>query len=170
MSEEEKTLIFAKHYIKDNEGVFEFPKKELEILVNLIEKQNNRLEQLEKENIEKLKAIEELGRDFEIIQHEHDRLDKRNNELIEENKRLEKENESLVAQYEYQGAIMVNEYMPLETIKELFIPKSVIREKIEELENYIQENSDEQGYWGSKNPDEIYNKIDVLEELLGDEQ
>ena len=54
-------------------------------------------------------------------------------------------------------------------IEENYIPKSAIMEKIEELENYIQENSDEQGYWGSKNADEIYNKINILEELLGDE-
>lgn len=55
-------------------------------------------------------------------------------QILDMYSQLEKENESLVAQYEYQGAIMVNEYMPLETIKELFIPKSVIREKIEEYE------------------------------------
>lgn len=69
MSEEEKTLIFAKHYIKDNEGVFEFPKKELEILVNLIGKQNNRLEQLEEEN----KELKFRIRDNYISRGEYDK-------------------------------------------------------------------------------------------------
>lgn len=74
---------------------------------------------------------------------------------------LEKENESLVAQYEYQGAIMVNEYMPLETIKELFIPKSVIREKIEEL-RYKRDKTEITYYLDAQ--------IDMLKELLGGEK
>ena len=39
-------------------------------------------------------------------------------------------------------------------------------EMFKELENYIQENSDEQGYWGNINSDIIYGKIEILEELL----
>lgn len=77
-------------------------------------------------------------------------------------RQLEKENESKEKAY-------TDCYCDFKHYKQFeSIPKSVIREKIEELESYIQEMSDEQGYWGSKNPDEIYNKIDVLEELLGE--
>ena len=49
-----------------------------------------------------------------------------------------------------------------------YISKDKIREKIENLENYIQENSDEQGYWGSEHQEDIYAKIEILEELLGE--
>jgi DNA repair exonuclease SbcCD ATPase subunit len=47
-------------------------------------------------------------------------------------KELEKENESLVRQYEYQGALMVNEYFSKDQVFKLFVPKSLIKEKIEE--------------------------------------
>lgn len=46
------------------------------------------------------------------------------------------------------------------------IPKQKVKDKIEDLENYIQENSDEQGYWGDINTDIIYKEIDDLQELL----
>ena len=44
-SEEEKTIIFAKHFIKDNEGVFAMGKKETQILLNLITKQQKEIEE-----------------------------------------------------------------------------------------------------------------------------
>lgn len=50
--------------------------------------------------------------------------------------------------------------------KKHFVNKEKIENKIEELEDYIQENSDEQGYWGEKSQEEIYAKIEVLQELL----
>lgn len=43
-SEEEKTIIFAKHFIKDNEGVFAMGKKETQTLLNLITKQQKEIE------------------------------------------------------------------------------------------------------------------------------
>ena len=52
--------------------------------------------------------------------------------LINRNKELKKENESLVRQYEYQGALMVNEYFSKKQVFELFISKSKLKEKIEE--------------------------------------
>lgn len=55
--------------------------------------------------------------------------------LIKSYRELEKENENLVKQYEYQGALMVNEYFSKDQVFKLFIPKSKIKEKIEELEN-----------------------------------
>jgi hypothetical protein len=59
MSEEEKTIIFAEHFIKDNEGVFVMGKKETQILLNIIKKQQeeidtvlNYIEELEVNNYE----------------------------------------------------------------------------------------------------------------------
>lgn len=46
------------------------------------------------------------------------------------------------------------------------VSKYKIRKLIEKLENYIQDNSDEQGYWGSEHQEEIYAKIEVLHKLL----
>lgn len=72
-------------------------------------------------------------------------------------RQLEKENESLVAQYEWQGAKMVNEYILLEDIDKLFIPKSVIREKIEEIRK-------------THSPEDDYacSQIHILKKLLGE--
>lgn len=90
-------------------------------------------------------------------------IEKQNNRL----EQLEKENKNLD---KLAKTMMNNCTKALEdTVKHDYIPKSAIMEKVEELENYIQENSDEQGYWGSKSADEIYNKIDILKELLGEE-
>lgn len=52
-----------------------------------------------------------------------------------------------------------------EYIEKYYVKKDKIKEKIEKLEDYIQENSDEQGYWGSKHQEDIYAKIEILEEL-----
>lgn len=46
------------------------------------------------------------------------------------------------------------------------ISKDKVKDKIEYLEDYIEENSDEQGYWGNINPDVIYGQIEILEEIL----
>lgn len=46
------------------------------------------------------------------------------------------------------------------------ISKEKVKDKIEYLEDYIEENSDEQGYWGNINPDVIYGQIEILEEIL----
>lgn len=46
------------------------------------------------------------------------------------------------------------------------ISKEKVKYKIESLEDYIEENSDEQGYWGNINPDVIYGQIEILEEIL----
>ena len=61
---------------------------------------------------------------FEAIMKIADERD----ELRVRNKELEEENESLVRQYEYQGALMVNEYCSIKKVFELFIPKSKIKE------------------------------------------
>lgn len=46
------------------------------------------------------------------------------------------------------------------------IPKSKVKEKIEELKEKEQELSDEQGYWGSS---DLLAKIEVLQDILGEE-
>lgn len=45
------------------------------------------------------------------------------------------------------------------------ISKEKVKDKIEHLEDYIAENSDEQGYLGNINPDVIYGQIEILEEI-----
>ena len=54
-------------------------------------------------------------------------------------KELEEENESLVRQYEYQGALMVNEYFSKEQVFKHFIPISVIQNKINTYKKAIEE-------------------------------
>lgn len=49
--------------------------------------------------------------------------------------------------------------------RDCWLHKDKIREKIEELEDKIQENTDEQGYWGSS---DYETQIDILQELLED--
>lgn len=44
-----------------------------------------------------------------------------------------------------------------------YIPKSLVKEKIEELKEKEQELSDEQGYWGGS---DLLAKIEVLQDLL----
>ena len=46
MTEEEKVIIFAEHFIKDDEGVFAMGKKETQILLNLIEKQQSKIDKV----------------------------------------------------------------------------------------------------------------------------
>lgn len=53
-----------------------------------------------------------------------------------------------------------------QTIELNYIPKKTIKEKIEELKDKEQEFTDDQGYWGDSS---IQHKIEILEELLGDE-
>ena len=79
-------------------------------------------------------------------------------ELYNKEKEKNKELENKLNSFKYLGMV--------EMIDKYFIDKDKIREKIEELENYIQENSDEQGYWGRENQEEIYEKINILQELL----
>lgn len=85
-------------------------------------------------------------------------------ELITKNAELQLKNEELIT-YCKKCIIIdrLNEYV------ENSIPKQDIKDKIEELYSYIEENSDEQGYWGDKNPEELYMEIHFLEELLGGE-
>ena len=53
-----------------------------------------------------------------------------------------------------------------QTIELNYIPKKTIKDKIEELKDKEQEFTDDQGYWGDSS---IQHKIEILEELLGDE-
>ncbi len=47
------------------------------------------------------------------------------------------------------------------------IPKSKVKEKIEELREKEELLSDEQGYWGGS---DLLAQIDILQELLGDDE
>lgn len=53
--------------------------------------------------------------------------------------------------------------MTPKTVELNYIPKQVILDKIEELEELESELSDEEGYWGNS---EILYKLDILREIL----
>lgn len=76
--------------------------------------------------------IEAVGEEYEVLK-EKQALER----VVKGYRKLEEENESLVRQYEYQGALMVNEYFSKDQVYELFIPKSKVKEKIEELDRKI---------------------------------
>lgn len=95
--------------------------------------------------------------------------------VLNELERLQKENESLVKQYEWQGAILVNEYMPLKDIKQLFIPKQVVRNKIEEVNKEYKKYTEKWEKSGMNKEHPFYRyivrleaQIDILEELLNE--
>ena len=78
-----------------------------------------------------------------------EKLQKENEELKEINNELEAEKNEAIRRYNFET-----------------IPIKKVKDKIEYLEDYIEENSDEQGYWGNINPDVIYGQIEILEEIL----
>ena len=95
--------------------------------------------------------------------------------VLNELERLQKENKSLVKQYEWQGAILVNEYMPLKDIKQLFIPKQVVRNKIEEVNKEYKKYTEKWEKLGMNKEHPFYRyivrleaQIDILEELLNE--
>ena len=61
---------------------------------------------------------------------------------------------------------MENPVISREYVEKNYIHKDELRAKKQELEDYIQENSDEQGYWGRITQEEIYTQIDIIDELL----
>ena len=73
-----------------------------------------------------------------------EKLQKENEELKEINNELEAEKNEAIRRYNFET-----------------IPIKKVKDKIEYLEDYIEENSDEQGYWGNINPDVIYGKIEI---------
>lgn len=113
-------------------------KNSVNIVLNLIEKQNNKLEQLEKENI-RLK--------YQDIPYLEGTI-----------KGYKARIEELENQVEYDKTHI---FTP-QTIHLNFIPKSVIRDKIEELEKEVKD------YQCEKNKINLYQRK-ILEEILGDE-
>lgn len=73
--------------------------------------------------------------------------------------KLQKENEKL-------NKLHIQDNKHLDFIMKHSVPVQKIKDKIEYLKDYIEENSDEQGYWGNINPDVIYGQIEILEEIL----
>ena len=80
-------------------------------------------------------------------------------QIYQENKELQKENEKL-------NKLHIQDNKHLDFIMKHSVPVQKIKDKIEYLKDYIEENSDEQGYWGNINPDVIYGQIEILEEIL----
>lgn len=112
---------------------------------------------------EHIEAIEHILSDYKRVLKENEELkvelerQKDINTIINQ-KRIDKN-------YEKALEKSMSKFLKTNMAKD-FVPIQKIKDKIEELENYIQENSDEQGYWGNINPDIIYKEIDVLQELL----
>lgn len=75
-------------------------------------------------------------------------------------KQLEEENKNMREEY------LVNNPGMVKYLKDNYIFKSKVEEKIEELKGTEELLSDEQGYWGGS---DLLAKIDVLEDLLREE-
>lgn len=132
----------------------------------------------EKNNKEKINRADELINIQETILLNYKRVLKENEELKIKNNAIKRESEAYAehmirldnelnlekekSKYEWIRQNCLSQ----ELVNKLYIPKQKVKDKIEELENYIQENSDEQGYWGNINSDIIYGKIEILEESL----
>ena len=124
----------------------EYTEEEKEVLKIIIENKNRTLSiDLPEETRKILKIIINL-------------LEKQQNEIDEKDKQIKILDET------YSGAI--KESKKWFDIAKDSIPKEAIRKKIEELKDKEQEFTDEQGYWGDSS---IQHKIEILEELLGDE-
>ena len=107
-------------------------------------------------------AKEEYDRDTHILQNQLDLANADRIDLAQQNKELRKENKELKENYVCAQA---NANQVFDILKN-YIPKQKVEDKIEYLKDYIEENSDEQGYWGNINPDVIYEQIEILEEIL----
>ena len=85
--------------------------------------------------------------------------------------KLQKENEKLKNKLldTLEGQKVIEEETP-QYIKENYISKEKIEDKVRELERYIQENSDDEGYFGDINPSIIYAQTTMLEEILKEEK
>ena len=106
------------------------------------------------------KYIDVAQEDLRIFTNLIDKLQKENEELKDKNKTLEELLQgTLYEMYKYYRDL-ANSYQAN------CISKEKVKDKIEYLEDYIEENSDEQGYWGNINTDVIYGQIEILEEIL----
>lgn len=96
--------------------------------------------------------------------------------LLLENKKLKEENKELKHITQNYNAYQQKSDNPNSTIiiadekwfingyfKENFIPKSKVKDKIEELKKKVEELTDEKGYWGGS---DLLEQIKVLQELL----
>lgn len=114
----------------------------------------------EKNNKEKINRADELINIQETILLNYKRALKENEDLKRKNKTLEELLQgNLYELYKYYKELA-------DTYQGNCISKEKIKNKIEYLKDYIEENSDEQGYWGNINSDIIYGKIEILEESL----
>lgn len=87
--------------------------------------------------------------------------------ILSDYKRVLKENEEFKKLIAHKNAYTkMLEKDLFENCSNYVISRQKIKDKIEYLEDYIEENSDEQGYWGNINPDVIYGQIEILEEIL----
>ena len=77
--------------------------------------------------------------------------------LLTRNKQLEEENKTQLEAFE------LGKESSRKRIEYDYIPKSRVKEKIEELKKKVEELTDEKGYWGGS---DLLEQIKVLQELL----
>lgn len=152
MNEEQKEAIeYLKTRLYGNEGCkyIDVAQEDLRIFINLVDRKEKDIEGWKKycEEIEE-EQTEMSNKNCEL-EFEVEKLKKENEELEEINNELEAEKNEAIRRYNFET-----------------IPIKKVKDKIEYLEDYIEENSDEQGYWGNINPDVIYGQIEILEEIL----
>ena len=117
---------------------------------------------LEKDIITVLELLKEIQKKLEIVNDynywvllsadrgiELKKLQKENEELEKINNELEAEKNEAIRRYNFET-----------------IPIKKIKDKIEYLKDYIEENSEDEGYFGNINPDVIYGQIEILEKIL----
>lgn len=87
--------------------------------------------------------------DAKIVYKAIENLIARYKELEEENEQLEAIKNEAIRRYNFES-----------------IPKSKVKDKIEELKKKVEELTDEKGYWGGS---DLLEQIQVLQDLLGKE-
>lgn len=157
---------------------------ELEFEIEKLQKENEKLKQDRNNNYQMIalaqnevlgyiqgyedgKKLKKSAVAFAVENQEYYLIRKEIEHYKEYIEKLKKENEELKNKLldTLEGQKVIKEETP-QYIKENYISKEKIEDKVRELECYIQENSDDQGYWGNRNPDVIYGQIEILQELI----
>lgn len=162
MNEEEKNAIeYLKTRLYGNEGCkyIDVAQEDLRIFINLVDR--------------KEKDIEGWKKHCEEIEEEQTEMSNKNCELEFEVEKLQKENEELKNKLldTLEGQKVIKEETP-QYIKENYIPKQKVKDKIEELyqqdRNWSEEMSEPDSNFKNidRNLKRIKNQIDVLQELI----
>ena len=113
-----------------------------------------------KQRIEDVKEYIEYGLSYS----EYLDLENSFDNILSDYKRVLQENEKLKAKLldTLEGQKIIKEETP-QYIKENYILKEKVKDKIEELKKKVEELTDDKGYWGGS---DLLEQIKVLQELL----